>query len=96
MVIICSKINNKVSPILKNVQDALKELLMKDFSESLATRIIWRNCRNHRLRSEVLEHSYEKLISSIASDYEAINPLGRIKAAQLKKDLRAALDRTVQ
>ena len=90
----CPGINNRVSPALRNIHEALKALLMKDFSEPLATWIIWRNCRDNCLQSEFRAYGYEKLINSIASDYAAINPVGRIKAAQLKEDLRAALNKT--
>lgn len=75
---------------LLHIHKALKEHLMKDFSASLASRIIEHNVRRHRV--ETKNHpEYEKLINAIVSDYQAIRPLGHINVDDLKKELQAAV-----
>jgi translation initiation factor 2B subunit (eIF-2B alpha/beta/delta family) len=75
---------------LLNVQSALKEHLMKDFSASLALRIIEHNIRKHRVETKNRQ-DYAKLINAIVSDYQAIQPLGHINVADLKKELQTAV-----
>jgi len=65
---------------------------MKDFSASLASRIIEHNVRKHRVDARN-HQEYAKLINAIVSDYQAIKPLGHINIADLKKELQAAVRR---
>ena len=65
---------------------------MKDFSASLASRIIEHNVRKHRVDARN-HQKYAKLINAIVSDYQAIKPLGHINIADLKKELQAAVRR---
>jgi len=89
-VIMQSKRSKSLNHTVLNIQTALKEHLMKDFSASLASQIIEHNIRKHYV--ETRNHQeYAKLINAIASDYQAIKPLGHINVADLKKELRAAV-----
>ena len=63
---------------------------MKDFSASLALRIVEHNIRKHHVETENRQ-DYAKLINAIVSDYQAIKPLGQINVAELKKELQAAV-----
>ena len=73
-----------------NIHAALKEHLMKDFSASLASRIIEHNVKKHRVGTKNCQH-YTKLINAIVSDYQAIQPLGHNSVDDLKKELQAAV-----
>ena len=73
-----------------NIHAALKEHLMKDFCSSLAVRIIEHNVKKHRVGTKDCQH-YTKLINAIVSDYQAIQPLGHITVADLKKELQAVV-----
>lgn len=75
---------------LLNIHAALKEHLMKDFSASLASRIVEHNIRRHRAGIKNRKE-YTKLINAIISDYQAIKPLGHIKVADLKKEMQDAV-----
>ena len=72
------------------IHAAFKEHLMKDFCSSLAVRIIEHNVKKHLVGTKNRQH-YAKLINAILSDYQAIQPLGHINIADLKKDLQAAV-----
>jgi hypothetical protein len=85
-----SKRSKPLNHTVFNIQTALKERLMIDFSASLASQIIERNIRKYHV--ETRNHQeYAKLINSVACDYQAIKPVGRINVADLKKELRAAV-----
>jgi hypothetical protein len=73
-----------------NIHAVFKEHLMKDFCSSLAVRIIEHNVKKHCIGSNNRQY-YAKLINAIVSDYQAIQPLGHITVADLKKDLQAAV-----
>ena len=85
-----SKVLNRTTFI---IHAALKEHLMKDFSASLATRIIEHNIRKHRIETNNCRE-YAKLINAIVSDYQAIKPIGHITVADLKRELQAAVRQT--
>jgi hypothetical protein len=84
------KSSKTVNHALLNIHAALKEHLMKDFSASLASRIIEHNVRKHCVETKN-HQEYAKLINAIVSDYQAIRPLGHINVDDLKKDLQAAV-----
>jgi hypothetical protein len=76
--------------LLLSIHKALQEHLMKDFSESLAFRIIDHNVRKH-LVGTGNRQEYAKIINAIVSDYQAIKPLGPVDIADLKKELHNAV-----
>jgi hypothetical protein len=70
----------------------LKDILKKDFSESLSAQIIKQNYTRHRFNLNSLKSGAKtKLVNSIISDYKAIKPIGSVPVDQLKKDLRIAI-----
>ena len=71
----------------------LKDILKKDFSESLSAQIIKQNYYRHGFNLNSLKNGgKKKLVNSIISDYKAINPIGSVSADQLKKDLHLAIN----
>ncbi len=92
MLIIVVKSKNASTEVIA----LFKETLMKDFSESLSSNMILQNCRKHNLKLNSRDKAaYRKVINSIAYDYKAIKPVGSVKVAHLKKQLRDAVRQIV-
>lgn len=74
------------------VTAGLKDILMKDFSESLSSQMIKHNYCKHGLKVKSLDSGGKaKVVDSIISDYKAIKPIGSVSVDQLKKDLCLAI-----
>ena len=70
----------------------LKDILMKDFSESVSSLIINHNYYKHGLKLNSLNNADKtKVVNAIVSDYKAIKPIGSVAVVQLKKGLRLAI-----
>lgn len=71
----------------------MKDILMKDFSESLSSQIIKHNYDRHGPKATGFSNrSKTKVVNSIVSDYKAIKPIGSVSDDQLKKSLRLAIE----
>ena len=71
----------------------LKDILKKDFSESLSSQIIRQNFYKHKLKLSSLNNGGKtKVVNSIVSDYRAIKPIGSVSVDKLKRDLRLAIN----
>ena len=67
------------------VTQRLKDILIKDFSESLSSQMIKQNFYKHGLKLNSLNNDGKtKTVNSIVSDYKAIKPVGCVSVVQLK------------
>jgi len=74
------------------VTQRLKDILIKDFSESLSSQMIKQNFYKHGLKLNSLNNGGKtQVVNSIVSDYKSIKPIGSVSVEQLKKDLRLAI-----
>jgi len=74
------------------VTAGIKNILMKDFSESLSSQIIKHNYDKVDLKAKDFSSSAKtQVINSIVSDYRAIKPIGSFSVDKLKKSLRLAI-----
>jgi hypothetical protein len=74
------------------VKEGLKDILMKDFSESFSSQVIKHNYDKHGLKAKNFNNGGKtKVVNSIIADYKAINPIGSVSVVQLKKSLRLAI-----
>lgn len=70
----------------------LKDILMRDFSEPLASQIIKYAYDKHDINERNFNNGGKtKVINAIVSDYKAMKPIGSVSAVQLKKNIRLSL-----